>query len=201
MKRLNLIPRDLRFGMLYQVWVFVVTYQAKVVASTAAVFLALVVFVLVVQSVSIYVLKGKIERERRGTEELKAKVESSKLAAKQYTDMQDYLARVTEFMQYKISYLAAVKDRPAQWSVILQELRRYIPKRVWLYGLSTDKGQMKIEGGTFDEDLVSAFMNNLKESVSFSGVNFNYTRRTKIGAAEVVNFEIVCNYNLEAALQ
>ena len=122
-------------------------------------------------------------------------VESKNLESfsKQLDQVEAELQRQKKMLDWKREYLKTARERPQRWATLLKDLRRNIPRGVWLSELETGpEDHLRISGGAADETLVSQFMSNLKESPHFTHVGFTYTEKGNIGNVPIVRFEIVC---------
>ena len=128
---------------------------------------------------------------RRAT--LLAEIENAKAYVKQLEQAQDELRRQTQLLMQRIRYLSVYREAQGEWATILLDVKRAIPYGVWLTDLESGlQGQLRIAGGAFDNNLVTQFMTQLKNSPRFANVAFNFTRQSKIGKSSVVEFEVTC---------
>lgn len=201
MKRLNLLPKDIRYGPLYRVFLFAKAHLVRVACWGIMLFLTVTIGTNIAQSVLIRKYTVELRQEKKALDTARAKGKSIEELSLQYKKMFAYLNYVNNLVQRQIDQLEWRKKNWGSWGLTLAELKRYIPKRLWLYSLETKEGVLSIEGGSFSEDSITAFMSNLRGSLSFSGVQFDYTNKVAIAAAEVMNFKINCKYDTKAAVR
>ena len=85
-----------------------------------------------------------------------------------------------------IADLDRARSGPVQ---VLNELANRTPERLWLTKLSTQNGEIFMEGLSLDNDLVALFLRSLGESPFFKDVDLDNTK-LKEGALRLVSFKI-----------
>jgi len=201
MKRLNLIPKDIRYGLLYRAYIFAGLHAPQVMASLIAIFLVVAMTISITQSLLIRKYDGIYSEKNKALDLARVKSKNLTDLSTQYKNMASYLSYVNSVVDRQIEQLRSRKEAWGSWAITLMELKSHMPKKLWLYSLETREGKIYIEGGAFNEDVVADFMISLRGSSAFSNVQFDYTKKTNIGAAEVINFKINCLYDTRTVLQ
>ena len=107
--------------------------------------------------------------------------------------MEQRLKQQLQWLGQRILYLSAIREREGAWAETLHAMQRALPYGVWLTDVEGSAGgQLRLGGGAFSDTLVSQFMGGLKAMPRFTNVAFNFTRKDKIGKANIVVFDIVC---------
>lgn len=77
-----------------------------------------------------------------------------------------------------------------KWSEALAYFHRSIPSKVWVDELVLDEPTSQVKGGTFSNELVSAFIDGLNRSAYFANATFVKTEAGVINEQSVVNYEL-----------
>ncbi len=105
------------------------------------------------------------------------------------------LEKVAAFRKQKATLEKKIKviedlDRARSGPVqVLNELANRTPERLWLTKMSTQDGEILMEGLSLDNDLVALFLSSLGESPYFKDVDLDNTK-LKEGALRLVSFKI-----------
>jgi len=73
---------------------------------------------------------------------------------------------------------------------IMDELASHIPDRVWLTGLTADKGRIALGGMSLDNELVALFLTSLNESPYFANVELESTELKLVDSLKLNTFRI-----------
>ena len=108
----------------------------------------------------------------------------------------EQLAQVEEFRKTKerieqklgvIEQLHQSRSGPVR---VMDELATHAPDRLWLTHLSTQAGQVTIEGVSLDNEIVAAFASSLGESPYFGSVELEETEATEIEGFKLNRFKL-----------
>jgi len=103
------------------------------------------------------------------------------------------LTQQTESLKKRIEYLGVYRETPGEWADTLEDIRRALPYGVWLTEMETlTRWQLRLDGGAFNDQLVSQFMSQLKANPRFIHVEFRFAKLGKIGQTGIVEFEVAC---------
>jgi len=81
-----------------------------------------------------------------------------------------------------------------KWIEVLPELSNIIPKNIWLSTLSwQEKSDVVLVGQSLSYDSVFRFMDTLSDSPYFTYPELTFVRRSQIGEASFMQFEIRCS--------
>lgn len=84
------------------------------------------------------------------------------------------------------------KARGGDWSGVLQEIKRIIPKNAYLFSISTNqKGIIDFEGEAIDQNTVFDFVQALKASEFFKDVDLKESKDARIEAQEEYAFFVI----------
>ncbi len=193
MERVNLLPEEARMGPLEFLLQLVDKEFPRVLGTVLGVLVILGILLAVGQGMTLQKKKQKLAELKRQSQLLKVESQNLESFSKQLDQVEQELQRQKKILEWKIEYLNVAKERPRIWASVLRDLRQSIPRGVWLTELETGTGRsLRIAGGSTDENLVTQFMSNLKESPHFTNVGFTYTEKDTIGNVPVVKFEVVC---------
>ena len=193
MERVNLLPDEARIGPLEVVLRVVDKRFPQVLIGTVAVVVVLGVVGGLVQGITLATKKGRLTGLKKEIQRLQVESQNLVALSKQMDQIQQELERQKKVLEWKIEYLKVARERPRIWASVLRDLRQAIPRGVWLTELESGAGRaFRISGGSTDENLVTQFMANLKESPHFNNVGFTYTEKDSVGSVPVVKFEVVC---------
>jgi type IV pilus assembly protein PilN len=129
-------------------------------------------------SEQIQMSNARVDQMKREIDQFKPQLEQ--VAA--YREQKEQLEQKIEI----IAELARARSGPVQ---VLNELANRTPDRLWLTKLSTQDGQIFMEGLSLDNDLVALFMSSLSESPYFKDVDLDNTKLNE-GTLRLVSFKI-----------
>ncbi len=110
-------------------------------------------------------------------EEIREKESEREKVLKEYKEKKDLLKEI----------------RYPPWSEMLIEIQGIIPSGVWLEGMSSQRESLILKGVSLSQEGVFEFITNLNNSQNFSQARLNISQGRKLGAQEVVGFEITCS--------
>jgi len=194
MERVNLIPDDLVLTWHEHLCAFVDRHFLP----TAGILLAAVGLLQLLLAVSYGMLAHRGTRQAATLEAqratLLADIENATAYVSQLDQAEGQLKQQLLWLTHRIGYLNAYRATEGVWASILQTVKRALPYGVWLTELEgSPKGQLRLAGGAFNDDLVSRFMGELKAVPQLTDVAFTYTKQDRIGKTGIVSFEITCH--------
>ncbi|MFH1655645.1 MAG: PilN domain-containing protein [Candidatus Omnitrophota bacterium] len=190
MERVNLIPKELRIKLTVQ-------FKSKVLVRNVM-YLPLIVLLLyfliaIPKFVKIQTLKNKLKISEQTLDSTKNKLED-------FTAGHNLLQGEIDQWEKKIQLIRKQKDSieeeltgAKRWSDVLIELSRVVPKETWLNNIVLNKGILTLEGATFSNSEVSAFLKNLQSSPLFVGAEFKSTELKELQdrKEKVIEFQII----------
>ncbi len=193
MDRVNLLPEEAQMSFGERVVHVISQDFLKVMAGVCGTIVALGLIITLGQVIGLAQGKKQLKTLKEQIKILQVETQNMETFSKQLDQVDQELQRQKSVLENKLAYLKAVKERPRLLAVVLKEMRRNIPRGMWLTEMETGSGgALRIAGGATDENGVTQFMTNLKESPHFSNVGFTYTEKDSIGNVPFVKFEIVC---------
>ena len=201
MKRVNLIPKDVRYGVLYKAYLYAGLHIIQVSVGVIIFFLIAASMTSIMQSILIVNSRKEVAKAEKTLDVARVKGKSLADLSMQYKRMATYLSYANTLVGQQMNQLKAQKENWGSWALTFVELRNLMPRRLWLYRVDIVDERLQIEGGAFSEQAVTTFMSGLRGSTAFSDVQFNYTETASIGAAEVINFKINCMYDTRAVIR
>jgi type IV pilus assembly protein PilN len=88
-----------------------------------------------------------------------------------------------------IGDLEAKRSGPAR---ILDELTKCVSEKLWLKNFKQSGNSLELDGVALDNNIIAGFMTALNNSQYFDKVVLSYIKKSKIGAVNVMNFNINC---------
>ena len=188
MKRINLIPEEAK-KLTPKLWL-----KKRLLKSRALKVIVLAIILLFAinmwQASSILRHKHAIASGKKKIAELRIKLTQSKEAAievkKEKGTVDDEIKRVAQ----KFGLLRKIQGRKSAWTIVLTRLSEIVPQNLWINNINMDKELITIVGTTFDNEIVSKFMEQLDESEYFEKTSFNYTQKKEFNDKPVIGFEV-----------
>jgi Tfp pilus assembly protein PilN len=81
------------------------------------------------------------------------------------------------------------------WSQVFKQLSFIVPKGLWfdyLEGVSDDKAEIRIKGGSFSYLSIADFMRSMEKSGYFMDPQLSYAQKAVVQGQDVIGFEIIC---------
>jgi Tfp pilus assembly protein PilN len=81
------------------------------------------------------------------------------------------------------------------WSKVFKQLSLIVPNGLWfdyLEGVSDDKAEIRIKGGSFSYLSIADFMRSMEKSGYFLDPQLSYAQKAVVQGQDVVGFEIIC---------
>jgi Tfp pilus assembly protein PilN len=81
------------------------------------------------------------------------------------------------------------------WSQVFKQLSLIVPNGLWfdyLEGVSDDKAEIRIKGGSFSYLSIADFMRSMEKSGYFLEPQLSYAQKAVVQGQDVVGFEIIC---------
>lgn len=193
MERVNLLPDEARLGFLERIQQRVEREFGKVLALSAGAVLSIGLLFWMGQAIGLKKGQKRLAALKQEIQVIQVEGQNLESFSKQLDQVGKELERQEKILEWKVKHLKNAQERPKLWAALLKDLRRNIPGGVWLSELETSPdGRLRVAGGATDENLVSQFMSNLKESPRFTNVGFTFTEKDSIGNVGIVKFEIIC---------
>ena len=133
MRRLNLVPKDIKYGPIFKVLMLAKAHMVGVGIGAIALFLVMATTVGTTQAVMIRRHTKAIREEKKDLNKARADAKNLENLSMQYKKTASYLSYVNSLVQKQLAQLRQRKENWGSWGLTLAELKRYIPKRVWLY--------------------------------------------------------------------
>lgn len=190
MQRVNLIPKELGLRPTVQ-------FKSKVLIRRVALLPLIIIFFCFINTISQFVKVNNLQNRLRVAKE-KLAVTNRRL--EDTTTSHDYLQEQIGEWEEKAQLLKKQKDSfdqelkgAIEWSGVLVELGRIIPKKTWLNSIILNKGILTIGGAAFSNLEVSILLKNLENSPLFTGVEFKSTERKELEEKKekVAEFQII----------
>jgi type IV pilus assembly protein PilN len=115
------------------------------------------------------------------------------------SSLKKVLGEVTRFKQLqkeyqaKLDVLATLKEKKTGPVLLLDELSRVLPERLWINDFKESGGNISIKGVGLDEATVARFMRDLEASPYYSGVDLKVTEQQKQkGGLKLQKFDLTC---------
>ena len=173
----------------------------QVAAGVVIVSFFLAIFMSLTQVLVIRSKNGVLRSQEKALDLARVKKSNLEDLSNQYKSMASYLARVNGMVERQLKQLNFQKESWGSWALTLLELKAHIPPKLWFYNLETKDDKFYVEGGAFSQDAITLLMSNMRGSPSFSNMQFDYTNKTTIGAADVIDFKINCKYDTKVVVQ
>jgi len=173
MIRINLLPRE--------------RVRRKSVAPVAlALFLMGVLrFVVVVSTLYLNARNRRVEAEL-------ARVNQEIEVLKPKVARVEELRRQIEVARRKEQLLRQLEAMRVNWDVILEEVRRILPRDVWLTQVELrDLGDLSFNGYAMSYEAVARFMVSLEGSEMFQNADMTISQKQKIANQNVINFSVI----------
>ena len=186
MKRINLIPKDIQsqssvLRLLPFKWV------------VSAISILAVLFLWQVTVILRY--SFNIRQQRQLTGKLQGQLNTASDAIVSIkAEREKVNARRTELVQ-RLSLLKDKSHQGIDWSGVLIELSKLIPKEIWIKNLKIDEISLIITGSSTNNTVISDFMENLDKAPLFEKTDFNFIRRAEDEKSETIEFEIKTTLN------
>lgn len=104
----------------------------------------------------------------------------------------DRFKKLQEELKNKLSVLDKLKEGKTGPVMILDELARAVPEKLWLTSFKESGGNVTLTGIGVDEETVANFMRRLEESHLFQKVELLVIEQTKLGDSKLNKFNISC---------
>ena len=193
MERVNLLPDEVRFTFVERFLRMVDRHFLRVLASAVGGLIVLGVAISLRETILFHRTEDQLKSLEKEVNLLEIESQNKTSFLKQLEQVEQDLLRQKKLLEGKLSYLRAVEGEPRVWAVVLKDLRQNVPRGIWLAEFETGQGNaLRVVGGALDEEMVTRFMHNLKQSPHFSNVVFTYTEKDRVGDITIVRFEINC---------
>lgn len=190
MQRVNLIPEERGIRPKVQ-------FRSKVLIRNAAFLPVIVIFFCFIDALPQFIKIRNFQSKLKIAEE---KFASTRRKLEDFTTSQSSLQDQIDEWKQKIELLGERKDSfdkelkgAIEWSNVLIELSRIVPKKTWLNKILLNKGILTIEGSAFSNVEVSELLRNLEVSPVFTGAEFRSTELKELEEKKesIVDFQII----------
>jgi type IV pilus assembly protein PilO len=131
-------------------------------------------------------MRGRISATQGRVISLQAQLEKFK---PQQEQVAEFKAKKAEIEQ-KLAVIANLERSRSGPVHIMDELATHIPERVWLTGVTADKGQIALGGMSLDNELVALFLTSLNDSPYFANVELESTELKLVDSLKLNTFRI-----------
>lgn len=193
MDRINLLPDDLALTWTNRIlYLMDRKFVPTLIRSVAVLSVALITMTLTLAFLAAG-LRAQTTRLEARQASLREELQALGTLADQLRQREQQLIQQLGRHEERLKYLGSFQDQRGHWAKLFQEIKRALPRGVWLTELEgSPKGQLRMVGGALEEDSITQFMGELKTAPSFSDVDFNFTKKDKIGDTAIVRFEVIC---------
>ena len=199
MRRINLIPEEAK-KITPRKWLKTRLLKSRTLRIISLVVIALILINLW-QSTSLLRHRFAIASGKKKINELRTKVLRSRNVYDQTRQQKEGTEKEIKRIEEKFRLLQRVRAERTAWAVVLAHLSELVPENLWINKTTLNKKLISIIGTTFDNEVVSRFMELLDESDYFENTSFNYTQKKKLTDKAVINFEVTTNVVLEKLMR
>jgi type IV pilus assembly protein PilN len=96
-------------------------------------------------------------------------------------------------LEQKLSVISALAKGRLGAAYILEELSQRTPEKVWIESLNKSGKDLKIAGVALDNETVANFMDALRNSKYFDGVELEVTEQIDRGGMKLMRFSLRCS--------
>ncbi len=94
----------------------------------------------------------------------------------------------------KISVIEQLKKNQTGPVIMLDEISKNIPERVWLTKITESGGKLSIEGNAISNTDLASFINNLKNTKGFSNVELTESKGAVEANIPIYTFKMQCDF-------
>ena len=186
MRRINLIPPEFATGKK----ALVETGLRRKALVIGVVFFSAVLIHYTVSWIAFSALRKQMTELRRGLDQAHTTSDTVQKSKEAITAQLDHLKEQTTTLSGRKTSLHELENTQSKWSEALDAFHKIIPEKVWVDELVLDEKLSRVKGGTFGNQYVSAFIDNLNQSPYFSNATFVKTEAGTLNKQPVVNFEL-----------
>lgn len=187
MKRINLIPPEFATGKK----ALVETGLQKQAIVVGLVVLSALAVHYGISSADLSALKRQVKTLNQSFNQAKQSSEAMKKSMGAVSAQLDNLEERMILLGGKRTQLLKLKGERFKWSEALSRFHKAIPSKVWVDELLLARDENHVRGGTFGNEWVSKFIDNLNRSDYFKNAVFARTEAGKLNDRPVVNFELI----------
>jgi Tfp pilus assembly protein PilN len=180
MKRMNLLPKDLRPGQSKKGLFGVSGRQVWAVFKTCWMMVVVGLFfggMLVGQRVAIADYEQRKEQVRRELKGARISSTQLKIQLQEMNITRSDLDQQQQIMEDRAEALKSVRHVEGSFAMLLAELVGIIPEQVWMTKLTYAKERLKIVGTSESTQFVTELMGEMDNSRWFRDTTFAYTQR------------------------
>jgi len=190
MQRINLIPEEVGIKPKVQ-------FKSKVLIRNVAFLPLIVVFFCFIDALPQFI---KIHRFQKELKIAKEKLASTRRKLENVAANEGSLRSQIDEWKQKVQLLQEQKssfdkelEGAIEWSSVLIELSRIVPKKTWLNRILLNKGILTIEGFALSNMEVSEFLENLEASPIFADAEFRSTELKELEERKknIVKFQLI----------
>lgn len=134
------------------------------------------------------VLLTKVSAEKDAMAQKKQEIEQLKKTIGEV----DRFKKLQEELKNKLAVLDKLKEGKTGPVMLLDELARAVPEKLWLTSFKESGGNIALTGIGVDEETVANFMRQLEESPLFQKVELQVIEQTKLADTKLNKFNISC---------
>jgi len=107
------------------------------------------------------------------------------------------LKRNKEEVEAKLNEVNFINQGRFSSARLMELMGQCLPNYLWLSLITEEEGKVTIEGTTFSNLIVVEFMDNLKDSRCFTGIELGQTSKVEVESRDLVKFSLTGQYNPE----
>lgn len=135
-------------------------------------------------------LKLEVMRVKQEMEDAESSADSIKQSRSTLEAQLENLNQRQSLLAKKRSDLLKLKGGETKWSAILDAFHQSVPDQVWVDHLKLSSEESGVVGGTFSNQQVGTFIQNLNRSEYLKNATFTKTEAGELNEREVVFFEL-----------
>ena len=97
-----------------------------------------------------------------------------------------------EKLEKKIQIIGSLERGRMGAAMVMDEISRRVPEKVWLEKMSKNGRSLKLEGIALDEETIANFMTSLEKSKYIKSVELEVTERIESGGVKLKKFSLRC---------
>ena len=130
-------------------------------------------------------IDSTLERTEKKIKQLEPIIKKIEEYKKQKEEISKKIAVIIDLERYRLAPV-----------VVLSDLNRHRPEKLWFTGLKESGQNLTISGVAVDNETIVSFLNNLKQSVPLKNADLTLLRSQKIEELELKEFTINCPLDL-----
>lgn len=131
-------------------------------------------------------LNEKVDHLQSDKAKLNAELSVLKVKVKEVENYE----RDKKVVEEKIKIIEQLRKNQSVPVLLLDEVSRSLPERVWLVGLTEQSGTVDLDGKATTNSEIVDFINNLKKSSLFKNIQILESRQSAEGSISVYSFKL-----------